>query len=113
MTLTIEERAELQNRAAQARKALGMAVCVDCGVSRFDKDLTEEACTDKSTCMGMLKTLEEVNAILRHKLQEAWTRGFVCGREYEHIDALEAMQRVDDFTMRVQDPELFAISQGK
>jgi hypothetical protein len=113
MTLTIEERAELQNRAAQARKALGMAVCVDCGVSRFDKDLTAGACTDKSTCMNKLHVLEAENVMLRRKLQEAWTRGFVCGREYEDMDALEAMQRVEEFTMRVQDPELFALAQGK
>lgn len=40
----------MQQRAAEARKAAGMEICVRCGVTRYLKDLTNHACTKPEEC---------------------------------------------------------------
>lgn len=47
MTSDIEA---MQQRAAEARKAAGMEVCVRCGVTRYLKELTDHACTKPEEC---------------------------------------------------------------
>ena len=46
---------------------------------------------------------------LEEALPKAWYLGFVKGRDYEAMDAVEAMHGVDEFTPE-RDPELAALA---